>query len=415
MEKKIFKKYFTYILLAYIFISFASAAVTYYYYDKKITDEFSEFAKSKEKNYMSLLKSLIAGEEKSKEELNLMAIINDMSYFEVIDEAKNVLFLYKKEGVSLPLFLKDKIILLKDDFHLLTKNDQGYSFWFLSTINLDKKIVLIGSFELNKYDSNDIDRTFEAVLLSIFATSLIIALIIFPIILLAHKELSARRQHLLKSYVDTIEALGNAIAKRDSDTNSHNFRVTWYSIKIAEAMELQKEKMAGLIMGAFLHDIGKIGIRDNILLKPGKLDSGEFEIMKTHVTQGGEILRGIEWLVDAKKVVLEHHERMDGKGYPNGLKGEVISIEARIFMISDVFDALTSKRPYKEPIPLHKAIEIMQEESGTHFDSDIFEKFKNISSKLYEKASDANLKTLKRMLALEVGKYFEIEKQNLGV
>jgi HD-GYP domain-containing protein (c-di-GMP phosphodiesterase class II) len=146
-----------------------------------------------------------------------------------------------------------------------------------------------------------------------------------------------------------MEALGRAIAKRDSDTGAHNYRVAWIAARIAERLGLSGSAMQALIAGSFLHDVGKIGIPDAILLKPGRLDEQEMDTMRTHVAQGEEIVTGMGWLDGAQAVVAAHHEKWNGSGYPRGLAGEAIPLAARIFAVADVFDALCSKRPYKEP------------------------------------------------------------------
>lgn len=131
--------------------------------------------------------------------------------------------------------------------------------------------------------------------------------------------------------------------------------------------------------------------------------------MKTHVAEGGEIIKNLEWLEDAKKVVLQHHERVDGKGYPNGLKGSEIAVEAKIFAIADVFDALTSKRPYKEPMSLETTLDIMKKESGTHFDSEIFKVFETIATELYQKTRNDNTDELKQFLRSDIEKNIRID------
>jgi len=141
--------------------------------------------------------------------------------------------------------------------------------------------------------------------------------------------------------------------------------------------------MRSLIKGAFIHDVGKIAIRDSILLKPGRLDADEFAEMKTHVSHGGDIVRQTEWLADAAEVVKYHHEKFDGSGYLTGLGGEDIPVIARIFAIADVFDALTSARPYKQPLSLERSVEILLEGRGTHFDPKLLDAFLAIAASLY--------------------------------
>jgi len=132
-----------------------------------------------------------------------------------------------------------------------------------------------------------------------------------------------------------------------------------------------------------LHDVGKLGIRDNILLKPGKLDDAEFTVMKTHVEHGLDITSRASWLADAQDVVGGHHEKFDGAGYPDGVAGQQIPINARIFAIADVFDALTSRRPYKEPMSFDATMEILEKGRGSHFDPDLLDIFETIAAKLH--------------------------------
>jgi len=143
--------------------------------------------------------------------------------------------------------------------------------------------------------------------------------------------------------------------------------------------------MRTLIKGSFLHDVGKIGIPDEILLKLGKLNDEEFEIMKTHVEQGREIIQRSAWLRDAMEVVLSHHEKITGEGYPGGQAGEGIPITIRIFCIADVIDALTSKRPYKEAWSFEAAMETLEEGSGSHFDPQLLHAFSKVVKPLYDK------------------------------
>lgn len=190
--------------------------------------------------------------------------------------------------------------------------------------------------------------------------------------------------NLLDANLETLQGFGSAIAKRDSDTDAHNFRVTIYAVKLAEAVGLEANTIRTLIKGAFLHDVGKIGIRDHILLKPGRLDADEFEIMKSHVRHGLDIVSNCQWLKDASEVVGNHHEKFDGSGYYQGLKGDEIPITARIFAIVDVFDALTSERPYKSPLSLEEAMQILQSGEGKHFDPALLVIFEGIARTLYQ-------------------------------
>lgn len=205
----------------------------------------------------------------------------------------------------------------------------------------------------------------------------------YPLMSSLNARLMARSRDLLRANLGTLEALGSAIAKRDSDTNAHNYRVTLYSVRLAEAVGLAPEHIRALILGAFLHDVGKIAIPDRVLLKPGKLDEAEFDIMRTHVQHGLDIVTRFDWLKQAAEVVGGHHEKVDGSGYPAGLHGDDIPLNARIFAIADVFDALTSRRPYKEPFPLDRALSIMTEATGKHFDTTLMTRFTAMAPSLY--------------------------------
>ena len=222
-------------------------------------------------------------------------------------------------------------------------------------------------------------------MLGVMAVVLLTTVVLYPVILRLTRRISDFSVMLLDANLETLETLGNAIAQRDSDTNAHNYRVSIYSTRIGEEIGLPAQTMRTLIKGSFLHDVGKIGIPDNILLKPGKLDDKEFKVMKTHVDHGQKIIKRSKWLQDALEVVSCHHEKMEGNGYPRGIVGEEIPITARIFAIADVFDALTSKRPYKEPLSFQETMNIMEEGKGTHFDPDLLDAFSRIVKPLYKK------------------------------
>lgn len=211
---------------------------------------------------------------------------------------------------------------------------------------------------------------------------------------------------LLDANVEMLEVLGSAIAKRDSDTSVHNYRVTLIALAIAEAAGLRREQLQALVKGSFLHDVGKIGISDNILLKPGRLDAAEFDVMKTHVLHGADIVGRYAWLTDALDIVRYHHEKFDGRGYPEGLRGDRIPMNARIFAIADVFDALTSVRPYKPAHSFDRAMEMMTVDRGTHFDPDLFDLFSRLAPDLYARVSQATTEHLVATLREKMRGYF---------
>ena len=246
-------------------------------------------------------------------------------------------------------------------------------------------------------------------LVTAFFILLITTAAIYPVISGLIKRLSRLTGHLLESNLETLKVLGSAVSKRDSDTDIHNYRVTIIAVKLAQGMGLPDEQIRSIIKGAFLHDVGKIGISDNILLKPGKLTDEEYEIMKGHVSHGIEVIENSEWLEDAKDIVGYHHEKFDGTGYGHGLKGEEIPIRARIFAIADVFDALTSRRPYKEPMSYEETMEILEEGRGTHFDPVVLDIFSLIPKELFESISQSTADDLKYDLSVLINNYFSGE------
>jgi HD-GYP domain-containing protein (c-di-GMP phosphodiesterase class II) len=249
---------------------------------------------------------------------------------------------------------------------------------------------------------NDVTRTLILVVVIVLATTLVL----YPIIMSLNKGLITLSRNLLKGNIELMEVLGSAIAKRDSDTSVHNYRVTIYAIRLAETLNRADTPIRQLIAGAFLHDVGKIGISDNILLKPGKLTDEEFAVMRTHVTLGVDILAKSDWLLDAREVVEFHHEKYDGSGYPNRLKGEDIPLNARIFAIADVFDALVSMRPYKKAFPFDDAMRILQEGRGTHFDPRLLDAFTKIASELYTTINGQEDHIVEEMMMALVNKHF---------
>ncbi len=192
--------------------------------------------------------------------------------------------------------------------------------------------------------------------------------------------------------------LGRASESRDPETGGHIKRMSAYSYLLAQLCGLDAEEARLVLYAAPLHDIGKIGIPDSILLKPGRFEKEEFEIMKTHSELGASMLSGAEQypvLAAGKIIAMQQHEKYNGTGYPNGLKGEEIHLYARIVTIADVFDALNSKRCYKKSMSLEKVLEIMKQDAGIHFDPkliDIF--FKNLDKFLEIKERYSDEKTI---------------------
>ncbi|MBI5005586.1 MAG: bacteriohemerythrin [Nitrosomonadales bacterium] len=193
---------------------------------------------------------------------------------------------------------------------------------------------------------------------------------------LSYETLRIRELELEEARADAIRSLGVASEYRDNETGWHIMRMTNFAQAIAKCMGLPEEQRDLLYVAAPMHDVGKIGIADAVLLKPGKLTAEEFEVMKTHTDIGVTILNGNDALIAAARDIAgSHHERWDGNGYPQGLKGETIPLLARICSVADVFDALTSTRPYKEPWSVATAHEWVMSEAGKHFDPAVVRAF----------------------------------------
>jgi putative two-component system response regulator len=196
----------------------------------------------------------------------------------------------------------------------------------------------------------------------------------------AHLETRVRERtrELNDTRLEIIRRLGRAAEYRDNETGLHIIRMSKYSQLLGQARGLTRSESEMLLNASPMHDIGKIGIPDRILLKPGKLDPQEWETMMSHTTIGGEILSGhhSELLETARTIALAHHEKWDGSGYPNRLRGDAIPLAARIVALSDVFDALTSERPYKRAWTVEQAVDYITEHSGRHFDPDLVGTFR---------------------------------------
>lgn len=190
-------------------------------------------------------------------------------------------------------------------------------------------------------------------------------------------EVEAALRHMREREEEIIFRLSLAVEYRDNDTGDHTWRVARYSQIVAEALGLPAEVCRNLYLAAPLHDVGKVAIPDGILLKPGRLDPDEFALIKTHATIGQRILGGStsELIRLAAEIAEAHHEKWYGSGYPKGLAGPQIPLSARIVAVADVFDALTTQRPYKEAMPFEAALDCIRADSGRHFDPACVEAF----------------------------------------
>ncbi|MEX2535444.1 MAG: HD domain-containing phosphohydrolase [Trueperaceae bacterium] len=185
-----------------------------------------------------------------------------------------------------------------------------------------------------------------------------------------------RSNHDLRlAYDTTIEGWARALDLKDEETEGHSRRVTELTVQLARRMGMHQEELVHVRRGALLHDIGKMGVPDSILLKPGKLDTEEWEAMKQHTSYALDLLSPIDFLRPALDIPYTHHEKWDGSGYPRGIKGDQIPLAARLFAVVDVYDALTSNRPYRPAWNEERALTFIREQAGTHFDPVVVEAF----------------------------------------
>ena len=187
-----------------------------------------------------------------------------------------------------------------------------------------------------------------------------------------------------ENYADTLDALGAAIDLRDGQTAGHSRRVALYSTNILTKMNGTPQQHKSLVMGAWLHDIGKLAIPDAILLKPGPLTEQERRIIQGHVQIGYDLVKRISFLADAAEIILTHHEHWDGNGYPSGLAGIAIPLNARIFAVADAVDVITSDRPYHSALPFRHARNEIERKAGTQFDPGVASAFLTIPKETWE-------------------------------
>jgi HD-GYP domain-containing protein (c-di-GMP phosphodiesterase class II) len=275
----------------------------------------------------------------------------------------------------------------------------------------DMRRPITGYFEgirvVPQWQRTEILSNAMTVALMVCLASLVCGGAVYPVVVHLSADNERKAREVLDSHISMMEALGRAIAKRDSDTGAHNFRVAWIAACIAERMGISGAAMQSLIAGSFLHDVGKIGIPDAVLLKPGKLDDAELSLMRTHVGQGEEIVTGMGWLDGANAVVAAHHEKWDGSGYPRHLSAAAIPLSARIFAVADVFDALCSKRPYKEAMEFSAAMAILERDTGSHFDPAVMAVFRPMAGEIFNRLAQVDDNTARQLLEERVRHHFE--------
>lgn len=192
-------------------------------------------------------------------------------------------------------------------------------------------------------------------------------------------HLSSQVKALQEQHKETTEmaarSILHALDLKDKYTFGHSMRVAFYALAVGKEMGLSAEELYKLELASLFHDVGKIGIPDSILLKPARLNEEEFQVMKTHPSKSAEILKGFKDFDDVAQFALHHHERFDGRGYPDGLKGEDIPFFSRIILICDTYDAMTSTRPYRKGLDHEIAFEELEQFAGTQFDPYIVKAF----------------------------------------
>lgn len=199
-----------------------------------------------------------------------------------------------------------------------------------------------------------------------------------------NERLNLMLDKLYQNYRATLKGLARTLEARDIETRGHSDRVVAYSLALGNRMGLSASDLVSLEQGALLHDIGKVGVPDSVLLKPGALTTDEWVPMRAHVEQGLRIIEGVEFLSGARFVVGQHHEKYDGSGYPNKLKGDSIHIHARIFAVADAFDAILSDRPYRAGQSYEVACKEIVAGSGAHFDPEVVNAFMSIRREEWE-------------------------------
>jgi HD-GYP domain-containing protein (c-di-GMP phosphodiesterase class II) len=306
------------------------------------------------------------------------------------------LFLEGDVGSSLFILTKGLVKIVRasePDTTLTTIQPEGV-FGELAVLNSAPRsasAIAIDNSELIEIDKSALDAVFDADpeaarrMLGSLANSLTLAReqVVFHNRVLDEK-VRERTEELRETQLEIIRRLGQAAEFRDDDTGLHITRMSRFSARLAMEAGISIRECEALLHAAPMHDIGKIGIPDNILLKPGKLEDEEFEIMKTHTTIGAELLSGSNSTVMelARGIALAHHEKWNGRGYPNGLAGEDIPFLARVCAICDAFDALTSERPYKKAWTPEDAFDLLRKEAGQHFDPHLVELFLGIEDEI---------------------------------
>ncbi len=232
---------------------------------------------------------------------------------------------------------------------------------------------------------------------------------LYPILHKGEHYLFETASIISRANIELLSLLGKLTELRGGDTAGHTLRVTVYTMLFAEGLQLPRDVLLRAVKGALLHDVGKLVIPDCVIRKPGALTLEERAEMEQHVLRGLEIVGESELLNTAVNVVEFHHERYDGGGYPHGVQGQKIPLEARLFALVDVFDALTASRTYKPAVSVAAALDIMAQERGSHFDPYLFDRFIEMASSFERKVPRAE-KDLKAMLLAQLTSYLDVSE-----
>lgn len=414
IQKNIHQKLIQRLVIGSILLSIIIGTAVYFIELEKIDHYVVDLANRESEQFQNLYRMNM--NNKNQEELKQKSDELIANHFIIVE-----LYNQNKEKI-LESIRRDKYFVeteLKKYTHKFPLTEQS----LYERFNIDNNIYLqvlvpiendyqqvLGYFEgVYQVDQKTMSQIKERIVWSLVQTIMVIfltAIMLYPVILALNKDLIQYSKELLNAQIDLLDVMGSTIAKRDTDTNEHNYRVTIYAVHLAEKIILSSDQIKSLIKGSFLHDIGKIGITDEILLKPGKLTDEEYETMKTHVQHGVDIVENSRWLNDAKDIIHFHHEKYDGSGYLKGLKQNEIPVLARIFAIADVFDALSSKRPYKKPFSFEKTIQMMEKSSGSHFDPELFHHFKRIAESLHKRFSQADHQVIQEEFKRIIKTYF---------
>ncbi len=344
--------------------------------------------------------------------------INHTSFIDVklLDRQNKIFFEKKRVGADLinKRFLDTGIEPVfgdKPDGNWLFADKQIYLNTVIPVIGLQDDDVIGHLQAIYRSSLDDTRQIATRILLSCLigvCSVLICGILMYPGLVFFHNRLIKNSSDLNRANNFLLKQLGTALAKSDVGLPEHNHRTLIYAVRLAEKLNLTRSQIRSLIQGAFLHDLGMLDLDSTMLMKPTSLGSKERAQMQGHVKKGAALIKPYRWLRDGKDLIRCHHEKYDGSGYPAGLSHDKIPLEARIFAIVDAFDALTSKRPYREAQELDRAIEMLELESASHFDPVLLAPFIEMAPQLFAIVSKMEGKALERELSGVLKKYVKL-------